>query len=289
MTDLSLIKADELTKPATVLIEKISQAVGGIFKPHQIIRVAKAEAEADRIRTESKIQVTEIQKRAMHRFLVEEGRKQANIEEITRKALPLLNDESSPQNIADDWITNFFDKSRIVSDADVQQLWSRVLAGEANTPGSFSRQTVNLLSNFEKKDAELFTALCGFGWMIGNVVPLVFDVQANIYNLHGINFNSLSHLDSLGLVKFEPLAGFLRAKLTKKTTAFYYGSPVNLTFPNDEDNQLEIGRLLLTSAGQQLAPVCGSKPVDGFLDYVCERWRSKNLIAEDPTSGPPTH
>ena len=30
----------DLSKPATVLIEKVSDAVGGLFRPHQIVRVA---------------------------------------------------------------------------------------------------------------------------------------------------------------------------------------------------------------------------------------------------------
>ena len=55
-----LVKLGDLTKPATVLIEKISEAVGGIFKPYQLVRVARAEAEASRIQTEAQIQVTKI-------------------------------------------------------------------------------------------------------------------------------------------------------------------------------------------------------------------------------------
>jgi len=46
MTQNPLANLGELTKPASVLIEKISDAVGGVFKPYQIVRVAKAEAEA---------------------------------------------------------------------------------------------------------------------------------------------------------------------------------------------------------------------------------------------------
>jgi hypothetical protein len=71
----SLINLGELSKPATVLVEKISEAVGGIFKPYQIVRVAKAEAQADRVRAESHIEVSDIQRRAFHRFLEEEGKK----------------------------------------------------------------------------------------------------------------------------------------------------------------------------------------------------------------------
>ena len=36
-----------LSKPADTLIKKISKAVGGVFAPGQIRRLAKAQAEAD--------------------------------------------------------------------------------------------------------------------------------------------------------------------------------------------------------------------------------------------------
>ena len=57
-----------------------------------------------------------------------------NMEGITAKALPLLNENAGPDSMDNDWIVNFFDKSRIVSDDEMQNLWSRVLAGEANAP-----------------------------------------------------------------------------------------------------------------------------------------------------------
>jgi hypothetical protein len=74
-----LAKLGDLTKPATVLIEKISEAVGGVFRPYQIVRIAKAEAEAGRIQAEAQIQVTDLHRRAMHRFLEEEAKKQSKM------------------------------------------------------------------------------------------------------------------------------------------------------------------------------------------------------------------
>jgi len=58
----SLVNIGELSKPATVLIEKISDAVGGIAKPWQIRRVAKAEAEADKIKAIAHIEIDELLK-----------------------------------------------------------------------------------------------------------------------------------------------------------------------------------------------------------------------------------
>ncbi len=57
----SLISLGESSKPATVLVEKISEAVGGIFKPYQIVRVAEAAAQADRVRAESQIEISDPQ------------------------------------------------------------------------------------------------------------------------------------------------------------------------------------------------------------------------------------
>lgn len=155
----SLINIGELSKPAVVLIEKISDAIGGCFKPYQIRRIAQAEAEAEKIKEITKIEITELQKRALSRFILEEAKKQNNIENITRKAINNVSEDAHPQEIEDDWITNFFDKSRLISDEEMQKLWAKLLAGEANSPGKYSKRTINIMSSLERSDAQLFKSL----------------------------------------------------------------------------------------------------------------------------------
>jgi hypothetical protein len=271
--DKAIINIGELSKPATVLIEKISDAIGGIFLPHQIRRVAQAEAEAERIRAVAQIEISQLQRRAVHRFLAEEAKKQNNIEAITQKALPALAEGAMPQDVEDDWITNFFDKCRLISNEEMQKLWSKVLAGEANSPGQYSKRTVNLLSSLDKYDAELFRTLCSFGWEIVGVVPLVYDALAPIYNQSGIGFMSLKHLDEIGLLSFESLSGYRRMDLPKSVLLAYYGRFMKIEFPA-EKNDLDLGKVILSKAGQELARVCGSTPHPAFKDYVIERWRS---------------
>lgn len=278
----SLINFGDISKPATVLIEKISDAIGGYYKPYQIKRVATAEAEAEIIKAQAQIEVTDLQRRALVRFVAEEAKKQENIEQISRKAFPHLEDTAKPENMENDWIANFFDKCRIVSDEEMQSLWAKVLAGEANSPGSYSKRTVNFLSSLDRADADLFTSLCGFGWFLGNIVPLIFDAQEAIYNGRGINFGSLSHLDDIGLVSFENITGFKYMKLPKRTIIIYYGTVLNIEFQKEVDNDLELGHVLLTKTGQQLARICGSRPIDGFQNYVIERWMNKGLILSSP-------
>ncbi len=281
---MSALNVGDLVKPIDTLIHKISDATGVLYEPRRIRRRAKAESEAaitsakaeaaaDIIKAESKIEITDLHQRAEQRRIKENMRHQKNMEDIIDKAIPHLDKEANPDAMEDDWIANFFDKSRIVSDSEMQSLWSRVLAGEANAPGSYSKRTVNLLSDLDKSDAELFTKLCGFAWLIKIFTPLVFDEQAEIYNRHGINFDTLYHLDDIGLVKFGGLAGFGEDGLPKRFTVHYYGRRLRLETPKEYDDDLDIGNVLLTKSGQELAPICGSKPVEGFYEYVKDRWK----------------
>ena len=278
--ETSAVKLGNVLKPAETLFKKISKGVGGLAAPWQIKRVAEAKIEAAhsaaeiaRIEAHSEIEVIDLRQRAAQRRIEEDTRHQKNMEDITAKAIPHLNEEAKPDAMEDDWVANFFDKSRIVSDSEMQSLWARVLAGEANAPSTYSKRTVNLLSDLDKSDAELFTKLCGFGWQIvGNFVPLVFNEELEIYNRHGLDFDALIHLENIGLVQFIGIANMELPNLPERLVVYYYGKPLSLKMPRATNNVLDIGKTPLTKIGQELAPICGSESVDGFYEYVKDQW-----------------
>ena len=275
-----------LPKSANVLIEKVSNAVGRPFEPWQIKRIAKAkvvaeiikaeaEAKVAMIKKQSDIKITDLERRAMHRLIKEEAQRQKNMEEITIKSLPHLKESAKPESMEDDWITNFFNRSRMVSDSEMQDLWALVLAGEANTPETYTKRTVNCVSELDKTDAELFSNLRNFWWVIdANFMPLVFDVQAEIYNKYGINFTALSDLESIGLIRFDGFVGFKLTEIPKSVS--YFGEPLHLNMSRNFDNKLPVGVVLLTRIGRELAPICKRESVDGFYEYV-KKWREWNL------------
>jgi hypothetical protein len=279
-TEITL--AGDWSRPASVLIEKIADAVGGIGRPHQIVRVAKADAKATIIRARAEIEVKNLERRAMRRFVAEEAKKQANMEQIIRDSLPQLTENSRPQDLPDDWISNFFEKCRIISDEDMQRLWAKILAGEANAPGSYSRKTVNLLADLERTDALLFTKLCGFMWTLFDPEPIscpfVTDARAPIYRNQGIHFETLSHLGSLGLVQFDT-GGFYRTELLSPLQLNYFGRTVTLSIPQPPANSMPMGQVLLTRAGGELARACSSAHVEGFFEFVCGLWRNAAYLA----------
>jgi hypothetical protein len=280
----SLINIGELSKPATVLIEKISEAVGGIFRPYQIRRVAKAEADAEEIKAVSKIEVTDLQRRAMRRFLEEEGKKQENIESITSKALPNVDESSTPEKIENDWLTNFFDKCRLISDEEMQNLWARVLAGEANKPGKFSKRTLSVLSSLDKSDATLFQRLCPFTWVVDDVLfPAIYEEDKTFYDDFGIMFSSIKHLTEIGLVSHTDSSSFALKKffslnkLERNVDASYYDSRFSIKFRWAKNNEMNLGNVLFSKVGVDLAQLCDSQPVPRCKEFVIKKWKTFGL------------
>jgi hypothetical protein len=280
----AIINLGELAKPATVLIEKISEAIGGIFRPYQIKRVAQAEAEAEKIKAMTQVELTDLHRRAMYRFIAEEAKKQDNIETITRKALPELKAEASPERVENDWITNFFDKCRLISDDQMQELWARVLAGEANAPRTFSKRTVDLLASLDKSDAVSFSRLCSFGVFfdeLDETIPLVYDIEEPIYGSHGLDFFVLSELDSIGLIRFDE-KHVTTWDPSRRGLLRYFDYMICL---DPVGKRLELGGVILTKSGQELASICNPTPIMEFLEYLRGRWSRAGYKVDDLPNG----
>ena len=115
------------------------------------------------------------------------------------------------------------------------------------------------------------------------LVPLVFASEAKIYNNHRINFTNLNHLDSIGLIQFGQMMGLSMRIPKRSSVAYYYGRSFVLDLPRDADNQLDIGTVTLTRTGKELLPLCSSKPVEGFWEYVMTQW--KEYLPKPETEG----
>lgn len=112
------------SKAGLALIEKCAEAMGGLLRPWQIVRVARAEGQASLIKAESDEAAKQLALRTQERQLAQGMREQQNIESTILKALPNLKESASPENIDQDWLANFFDKNRLVSNDQMQDLWA---------------------------------------------------------------------------------------------------------------------------------------------------------------------
>ncbi|GAB6391471.1 MAG: DUF2806 domain-containing protein [Treponematales bacterium] len=282
MADMnSLINFGDLSKPVNTLIEKIAGAIGVLYEPTRIIRKAKADAKADEIQELNKLHIDELKKRAITRLVNEESIKQDNIEKIIEKTIPQIKTDAKPEALDNDWITNFFEKSRLVSNDDMQVIWSKILAGETNHPGSFSRLTLKIISELEKQDADMFTSLASCVFTIGKpILVLFFHEGENIYEKNGISFTSLTQLETLGLIRIDFLAGYQQQRLPKQFRIMYFGFPITITLKENISN-LKIGNVLLTQAGEQIVSICGAVPKGELRDIAVNKWKKDGITIHE--------
>lgn len=242
-----------LSKPVETFIKEISKGIGGIAAPSQIKRIAQAEIKAEDLRI-----------RAERRREIEDIYHQKNIEDIISKAIPHVGENPKTENVSNDWKANFWDKCKNISDDEMQDIWSRILAGEANNPGAYSTATINLLSNLDREDANLFVKLNSFTWkVIVDPVPLIFDLNANIYRQNGVSEETLTILDERGLIKFSHI-------MTNRLTTTH--NPISIFYENEElqieGPEFTVGNVILTKAGKQILSICKSPKIEGIYQYV---------------------
>ena len=110
------------------------------------------------------------------------------------------------------WTSSFSEAAQDVSDADMQELWARVLAGEVARPGTTSLRTMNVLRSLDQRTAQLFKRLCSLSvslWegdlpcLDHRLVSFGGDTHRNSPVNFGIRFSDLLVLNEYGLIVNE--------------------------------------------------------------------------------------
>lgn len=270
-----LMNLGELSKPATVLIEKISDAVGGFCRPWQMKRVAKAEHDIAVMEAQKAIQIEDIHRRAVARWIKAETRKQLVIESIATKAIPLLEDQSSPEEVDKDWIVSFFERCNGITDDKLQRVWAGVLAGEANAPGSVRKRTLRLLEDLEQEDAVAFERACQSIWDVQACITLVIFPKEQYYQAQGLGVREVASLQEAGLVEVQIGGWGLRCHPMGR--AHYFGEVIDVNYPNNHA-VLSFGEVKLTTAGLELASIIGARPNWNNFDYVMRHWIDDGFV-----------
>ncbi len=206
---ISVIDLNGLSKPTSKLIEAISNAIGTVYAPMHIKRIAKANAESELIKAKAEIDKQELQKRAIDRVAHSETRRQKNIESISEKAFSELPEHSDNNPPNEDWMSEFFNLCQDVSDDNLQTLWARLLAGEVSTPGKFSLRSMQLLKTLDTREATLFfnycSGVCCFKSESDEVFARILGVETNEILYKQMGHMDVIHLAEIGLVSYKDM------------------------------------------------------------------------------------
>ena len=281
------------------LIDTVAEQIGFFLEPVHIRRrgranadvaVAEAEAKADiaAARVKNKLALRTIDDRSEERVLRREVKRQEHLESIVGHAAQSLTDDVaqgtnesvSDQPVDEDWVAEFFNLCQDIGDEQMQSLWARLLAGEVTKPGSFSLRTLALVRTMGKRDAELFTRFCSMLWMSGSSLTPITLFQEKATEIHGsnISFAEFIHLDSLGLIRFDSIAGFnLQFPAGMSLALHYFGKPhlVSKASPTrqEENTNFPTGKSLLTDVGQELAPIARPAANELYRQFVVSELR----------------
>lgn len=165
----------EVEKGAANLLDKGSLAARRIFPAF----FAGRDRKASQFRTESfienveKIQMSNLDegtKRIACSVLSAELCHFENVQAIVSLAIDkgLIDEEAGTENIDDEWVENFYDHAKKVSDPEVQLLWARILAGEIGGSGSFSKRAMRFLADMSKEEARAFKKICSLSFFVSS-------------------------------------------------------------------------------------------------------------------------
>lgn len=203
-------------------------------------------------------------------------REYSNSKGIYEQAKIQFNAHTHEDSIDNDWLHFFFDKAEKVSNKSMQIIWSKMLAGEFNKPGSISRKLMHIISVMDVNSAKSFQTLClyvfeRYGFMTNYNTDALFipsgfymnsfdfmlnvekwlseDGYSNCKDLAlelTMNTGELNSLENLGLIQMVPEMN-CGIKLI-----YSLGDNQAAYFKPQEDDEIPLGTYSLTQEGEQL-------------------------------------
>lgn len=281
---MELIKLEG--KPIEKFIEEVSKGIGTLYKPRSIRKeaeakakeievIAKAEAKKAIIEYETE---TELIQRTKERLYHQEINRQRNIEDIAEKTIPLLPDEVSEQPLDEDWRTRFFNKVQDISEEETQEIWAKILAGEITKPGKISMRTLEVVSNINKEEAELFEKACALTTANSYILKLKENLDS-----FGIQFKDLLTLRDANLMHSSDNLVIISRKITLPNQSLFvqqigtnfYQLNADEKFKEDE---IKFPQLSLTKAGEELCSILNIDLNQKYLEKLKQEISDKGFV-----------
>jgi uncharacterized repeat protein (TIGR03899 family) len=287
-----------LGKGSDKLIAAVERALGAVYRPYGIRRDADAEAyrlstlgaaktdvktrntlEVARTKSKADMIIAEgnqalaarLEMRLQHKAL----QQQLNIERIVEGALAQTQPVPTTEEVDQDWLSNFFEHAQSVSGAEMQALWSRVLALEVGIPGTFSKRALEVLRKMTRREANSFQAACkltcSFGpengrktiihgalrhkWLIFSEAP---EIELNKF---GLPFLERVNLAKIGLMYEEEL---VMGEFQRGEELFFNFSSTQLEL-RAKRGGLKLNNYALTPVGLELSALVAPEEDSAYI------------------------
>lgn len=270
-----------LTGLGIKFINTIKPAIGEFYKPFGIKREARAEVEAELIKGIGAIEneaifavkreeiESAIELRAYERHRLTENERQKNLEDILSIAFEKLPEKGSDEPVDIDWFTRFRITAQDVSNAEMKDLWAKILAGEVAQPNSYSLRTLEVVKNLSKEDAEIFRKVSQSAIVHeGNTFILGYEKFGEVIKKEfNFGYSELIGLREAGLLMPAPLV--LEYDFTSSKVSYYFGNKIVETqgrTANKQNFYVEP----YTATGSELLPLIEITPNKNYMQTFAE-------------------
>lgn len=187
----------------------------------------------------------------------------------------LISDEKI-NDVEDDWIDCYFDRSKHVSSRQVQVLWAKLFVSECNEPGSISRFLINCLAMMGRKEVVEFTKLLSYTGLNEETEKymciLPFSRYEHEFKEKGITVDSIDCLRKFGLVNYETDAYLNSSYLVLK----FGDRKLIINGFGKNQGKINLGDIHFTDAGAELAKVLINDDICFDVSMVQKNWQGKN-------------
>ena len=194
-----------------------------------------------------------------------------NILSTLKKAEQYLPKGVEIKEIDEGWSLKFLNEVATTSDDEVQDYFARILAGELQAPGRYSKRTISLIGNLSTTEAKTFLDLARYSVKVLDRIFIIPTIDKTTY----VAFVNVLAMEDCGLSTMN-----MGYQLTDQTKyAIEYGPRIAIMEKSELSNIDLFSNSCLTQAGKEIYGMLeeyGMIQFDyDFLDkYVS--WSSKN-------------
>lgn len=241
-----------------------------------------AEAENEYNKT---IQSGEIQRKAQEPFIVQietakAFRQYSNLGNTLMKAIPMIMAPENKVTNDNDVFWGFLEHSKEISNEEVQKLIAKIIAGEYNTPGTYSMSTLQVIKMLGKSDLKLFEKICCL-LIIGDQIPEELfslpDSAKDIMNELQIDFGSLQTLQSLSLFLPNSMTRSIQNPERKNFKLEYFDKGIFFTPESENFIKIEFPSFFgLSMVGKQILKHLNSQYSEKYFVWLRENYKIPN-------------
>lgn len=228
--------------------------------------------------------------RAYAYFAERQFREQTTREDVAAEAIRAIRDNppdtDAEREVDEDWLHLFARAAETKTSAEVKTYFARVLAGEIRKPGTFSPETIDVLSKLTPNMALLFQTMCNITTYTGNVAFVLFgpldEFSGNRFSSFGLTFYQLTRLSDLGLVRDGAVA--MKEAPEFLTGVLVGGASLGLATPAEGPDgapprwkqRRNLAALQLTQAGTELLQIVHATPNPAYVELL-RAWAVEQL------------